>query len=201
MSNKPQIAMATILNLGDTIGDDFLLWYLNSNSPTNQSSIFSNSKNISTATNHDKTTRYKLKSIQDSSGPQPTSITLCILDTSKSYSHASETSPLGGNDVSHFALPQNFSSPKCLSPLTIGDDSLFDYQRSPASSRSLAVCVSWDNPVLPRSFSLSTVLGALNLSPASCIEDPMTIFDPDPLGVASPSPLTPSMLSSDFINK
>ncbi|KAJ9074200.1 hypothetical protein DSO57_1008728 [Entomophthora muscae] len=153
-------------------------------------------RTVTIVSSEKKTTRYELKQIQNLDSPQATANTLCILDSVETRHYAKGMPPVDGEDYDLHALAQKLFSLNSLSNVTIGghgespsyfsDDSLFNYQRSPAIPSSLSMRISCDNPVLPRSFSLSTVLGALNLSFASCIEDPLTLFDADPLSQTLP---------------
>ncbi|KAJ9050319.1 hypothetical protein DSO57_1015536 [Entomophthora muscae] len=159
----------------------------------------------------EKHTQYEIKCTQDSEPQQVKANTLCILDSVPIYPHASGTPPVDNKDHDLYGLPQKLFSPNSLSHAPIGghgeslsyfsDDSLFDYQFSPSSNCSNTLRVNCNEPVQPGSFSLANILGALNLSPTSRIEDPLTIFYANPPGPKATESLTPSMISSHLINK
>ncbi|KAJ9058861.1 hypothetical protein DSO57_1008079 [Entomophthora muscae] len=133
------------------------------NSPAktiNQSvGLASGSKPLSPADMEKPITQYELKRIQDSTAPTSPTNVLYILDTYTAQSHACKMSLIDGNDISHYALVQIFSSPICQSLMIIGghgepinyfsDDLLFDYSSSPGSPSTVRVCVNRNNPTLP----------------------------------------------------
>ncbi|KAJ9075032.1 hypothetical protein DSO57_1000316 [Entomophthora muscae] len=186
---------------------------LNSPSGSTPNSLNDNpkSKNSTLLNSGDKTTtKYELKQIQDSLTLSIPSA-LCVIDTTYPTPHACKTSPAYGNNFNCCALLLNLFTLNILSLLTIeghgespsnfSDDSLFDYQYSPSSNCANMVRVDCNDPVLPESSSWSNILGALSLSPNSRIEDLMAIFDANPPGFEATKSSTPSMISSDLINK
>ncbi|KAJ9078235.1 hypothetical protein DSO57_1008623 [Entomophthora muscae] len=172
------LSPAPVMILPQTISKDVVsLQNSPTKTPTHFVSSSSSSKTSSPTELEKSTTRYDLKQIHDSTATIAPTNVLCILDTDIAQSHACETSPIDGDDTSHYALLQNLSSPICQSLMTIGghgetinyysDDSLFDYISRPGSPSTAVVCVNRDNPTLPGRFLLSNILGALNLSPTS----------------------------------
>ncbi|KAJ9071986.1 hypothetical protein DSO57_1031808 [Entomophthora muscae] len=116
-------------------------------------------KNVIIASPEKQTTQYELKRIQNLDSTQATTNTLCILDSVRTCHYAEGTPPVDGGDYALHASPQKLFSLNSLSNATIGghgespsylsDDSLFDYQHSPAIPSSLSMRISCDNPVLP----------------------------------------------------
>ncbi|KAJ9069530.1 hypothetical protein DSO57_1017689 [Entomophthora muscae] len=158
------------------------------------------------------TTRYELKRIKSPMNQVPAASTLCILDAPDEDHHAAMTYPLDGcSCTTPNALPQNLSALNCLSSMTLeGHGESLNY----ASDNSpLSLCFSSDdnspdgmpvdhnNPYFVTGLTICQYLGAMTLSPASCIESllgPRSPNPPSPNGHTSPNP---SLISLESANK